>query len=136
MSKGWLALLMMGCSLDLGDVADKVDEELGDDDDDDDRGGGDGPRQEGDDDDDKPPAGDDDDDDDDDAPARDCELGVEAYCVCIADSYGYECHADDREYLVGLCEGGEDQGLFECLAEFVDTSGYINCYDAFSVCYY
>jgi hypothetical protein len=140
MSKGWLTLLLFsgslygGCDFGLGGSSGKGDRNDDDDDDDDDDGGGktvDGDDDD-DDDDDKPGPGDDDDDDD--APGGDCQIGVDAFCVCIVDYFGYEC--TDPEQLLDLCRNGEDYGLFECLAGFVDTSGYINCYDAFSVCYY
>lgn len=118
-----------GCATDLSKLADEVGAAI-----DDDSDGKDGPRH------------DDADADtgadpgrpggaDEDPSADDCGLGVDAYCAC-ADYYGYSCGQAEASDYLQMCEDGEDYGIFECMASFVDDSYTIDCYAAATACLY
>jgi hypothetical protein len=130
MKTRWLVLVLGGCSVDLSDVAEKIpeeepegkDQEGGKGDGEDGEGEGEEEEQEEQQQDPTPP-------DEIDV----CTLGVAAYCFCTP-YYGYECSPGDEEYYHNLCVNGEDYGVFECMASFVDTSGYVECYYALAYC--
>jgi hypothetical protein len=42
----------------------------------------------------------------------------------------------DAEYYVDLCDSGDDYGIFECIASYVDAGMNIECYDALYDCMY
>jgi hypothetical protein len=89
---------------------------------------------------------DDDNDDNDDLPGEDdddststgydaaCALGVEAFCLC-GPYYDYQsCTDDDRYYYYDLCVTGQDGGILECFADYVDEDYYVDCYGAMTTC--
>jgi hypothetical protein len=134
---------MLGC-LDYGELADSLGDleeddrggDRGDDDDDDDRDDDDrgGNALGGDDDDDR---GDDDDDGGNGGPGggatdETCALGVAAFCTCSG-AYDYPCTDADMEAFYASCVSGEDQGLFECMTEFVEDNT-VDCYGALTTC--
>lgn len=139
----FLALVsLLGC-LDYSDLQDALGED----------GGKKGGRDNGDDDDDDDAAGKGDRDEDSDRESDDsdresndenadqggaledtCATGVSAFCIC-GEAYGYPCSDSDMQALYDECLAGNDGGLFECMADFVQGND-VYCYDAVMTCLY
>jgi hypothetical protein len=120
-----------GCPLapkDPADKSDDVSDDAGDNDDD----AGDNDDDAGDDD-----VGSDDDviviDNDDIGDA--CALGAKVLCVCRDNIPGCsECTPDEVEQAEALCNDGQSYGIVECMSDYVDSQGYVDCDAAIYAC--